>query len=314
MTLPSSGSVALQAPTRANTGAVVVLFHPEGDFVGRLRRVQAQVGWLTVVSNDGGSLDRLAALDVCTLTHVQNDGNAGLAAALNTGLAHSRKRGFSWCLLLDQDTVIDDDLLEGLADAFSACPDRARIGLLAPNYRSLGGARLAYPSDVAWQTVASAVTSGTLAPLSVIDRLGGMREAFFIEGIDIEYCLRVRAAGMWVVATGRPLMTHGAGAAEERRLFGRTVLVGHHPPWRCFLQYRNLAWILLRYGRTDLRWAGLTCLNMLKRICLVTIFEQQRGAKIWAMLRGTLVGVVQALLRKEGNDHVQVDGLFGKSH
>lgn len=299
-------SLAHQAPTRANTAAVVVLFHPEGDLTGRLLRVQAQVDWLIVVSNDGGTPDRLSALDPRTLIHLQNSANLGLAAALNTGLTHAHERGLAWCLLLDQDTVIDKDFLDGLAAAYSACPYRDKIGLLVPNYRSPGGARLAYPSDVVWQTVTAAVTSGTLVPLAVIDRLGGMREVFFIEGIDVEYSLRVRAAGMHVVATGRPLMTHGAGATEERRLFGRIVLVGHHPPSRCFLQYRNLTYTLLRYGPNDLEWTRITLFAMLKRICLVCFFERQRCAKLWAMLRGTLVGIGQALRRNERkvNGHV----------
>ena len=284
-----------QPPTRANTAAVVVLFHPEGDLTRRLRRVQDQVAWLTVVSNDGGAMDRLGALDADRLTHVRNSGNAGLAAALNTGLAYSGERGFSWCLLLDQDTVVDEDLLTGLADAYSAYPDHEKIGLLVPNYRSPGGTRLAYCPEVAWQTVATAITSGSLVPLAAIEQLGGMREAFFIEGIDIEFSLRVRAAGLHVVATGRALMTHGAGAAEERRLFGRTVLVGHHPPWRCFLQYRNLTWTLLRYGGGDPKWTRLTLLAMLKRICLVCLFEEQRCAKLWAISRGAFVGIWTAL-------------------
>ena len=131
-----------------------------------------------------------------------------------------------------------------------------------------------------------------------------MREAFFIDGIDIEFCLRVRAAGMHIVATGRPLMTHGAGATEERRLFGRTVLVGHHPPWRCFLQYRNLTWTLLHYAWTDPKWTGMAIFAMVKRICLVCLFERQRCAKLWAMLRGTLVGIGQALRRNESDARV----------
>jgi len=235
------------------------------------------------------------------LTHVQSGGNAGLAAALNTGLTRSRERGFAWCLLIDQDTVVDEELLAGLAEAYTAYPLKDKIGLLVPNYRSPGGARLAYYQGAVCQTVATAITSGSLVPLSVVKRLGGMREPFFIEGIDIEFSLRVRAAGLHVVATGRPLMTHGAGATEERRLFGRTVLVGHHPPWRCFLQYRNLTWTLLRYGQIDLAWTRQTLFAMLKRICLVCLFERQRCAKLWAMLRGTLVGIGQALQRNEGN-------------
>lgn len=286
---------APQPPTRANTAAVIVLFQPEGDLTGRLVRVQNQVAWLIVVSNDGGQIDRLEALNTSMLTHVCNRENIGLAAALNIGLRQSRDLGFTWTLMLDQDTLVDEDLLIGLAEAYSAYPEPDKIGLLVPNYRSLGGTRFAYCQDAAWQTVATAVTSGSLVPLAVIEQLGGMREAFFIEGIDIEFCMRVRTAGMHVVATGRPLMTHGAGAAKERRLFGRTVLVSHHSPLRCFMQFRNLTWTLWRYHRLEPHWTRTALVSMLKRYCIVFLFERQRLRKVWAMLRGTFIGLVQAL-------------------
>ena len=285
---------ALQAPSHDNTSAVVVLFQPEGDLLGRLRRVLPQVSQLTVVSNDGQGPQRLAGLDFAHITHVQAQGNIGLAAALNHGLSEAAKNQASWCLMLDQDTEVDSDLVAGLAETFLACPGRDSIGLLAPNYRSPGGRRLAYPEGHAWQSLETAITSGSLVAVSSVQRAGGMREAFFIEGIDIEFSLRVRAAGLQVVASGRPLMTHGGGAAEERSLFGRTVLVSHHPPWRCFLQFRNLAWTLRRYGRQEPHWTRVTLVSMLKRLCIVFLFERQRLRKVWAMLSGTFIGLTQA--------------------
>jgi|GEM_PF-344944 len=297
--------LAAEAPSTLNSAAVVVLFRPEGDLIGRLHRVLSQVAWLVVISNDGGTPDRLAGLDTSKVTHVQANGNIGLAAALNIGLIHAMKRGFIWCLLLDQDTVIDEDFLAGLSDTYGACPCRDLVGILVPNYRSPAGSRLAYPSDVAWQAVETAVTSGSLVAVSALRRVGGMREAFFLEGIDLEFSLRVRAAGLQLVASSRPLMTHGAGAAQERCLFGRTVLVGHHPPWRCFLQFRNLTWTLWRYRRAEPHWTRATLVAMLKRFCIVVVFERQRVQKLWAMLRGTFVGSVQALRRDDGTGDFQ---------
>lgn len=284
-----------EEPSQLNTAAVVVLFYPEGELVARLQQVLPQVAMLVAISNDGEGPARLAGLDAARLTHVQAAGNIGLAAALNQGLAQAAQRGFVWCLLLDQDTLVDDDLVSGLAEAHTACPSRSTVGVLVPNYRSPGAAaRLAYPGDVIWQPMETAVTSGSLVALETVRRVGGMREAFFIEGIDLEFSLRVRSAGLQLVASGRPLMTHGAGAAEERRLFGRTVLVGHHPPWRCFLQFRNLAWTLRRYGRKEPHWTRVTLVSILKRFCIIFLFERQRLRKAWAMLSGIIIGLAQA--------------------
>lgn len=300
--MPICPPIAAATPNSSNTAGVVVLFHPEGDLIGRLRLVMSQVALLIIVSNDGIGAERLSALDASRYTHLQAAGNIGLAAALNLGLQQAAACGFTWCLLLDQDSVVDADLIAGLAEAHSACTCRDTVGVLVPNYRSLAGSRLAYPADTVWQPMETAVTSGSLVALETIRRVGGMREAFFIEGIDLEFSLRVRAMGLQLVATGRPLMTHGAGLAEERRFFGRVVLVGHHPPWRCFLQFRNLTWTLWRYGRREPHWTRVTLVSMLKRYCIVLFFERQRGQKIWAMLRGTFVGLKQASNSRERSD------------
>ena len=292
--------LAIESPSRATTAAVVVLFHPEGDLVGRLRRVITQVANLIVVANDGGDAGRLSELNVERLVYLKADENIGLAAALNWGLAHAVERGATWGLLLDQDTLVDDDLVGSLADTWNACPYRDRAVLLAPNYRSPQGARLAYPCEPVWQAVETAVTSGSLVALQTVQRVGGMREAFFIEGIDIEFSLRLRAAGLQLIASGRPLMTHGAGATEERRLLGRTVLVSHHSPWRCFMQFRNLTWTLWRYRRQEPRWTRTALVSMCKRCCLVLLFERQRPRKLLSMLRGMFVGIVDALHTDEG--------------
>jgi GT2 family glycosyltransferase len=285
-----SGPQSVPPPTRENSAAVVVLFNPEGSLAARLLLVQRQVGLLIVVSNDAGGVARLAELDPGRLLAIDNGSNIGLAAALNIGLKRAKVEGFSWCLLLDQDTVVHGDLISGLAATFTAFPRPHEVGLLAPNYRSPEGARLAYPSGRPCQEVLVAVTSGSLVPLGVLDRVGYMRESFFIEGIDVEFSLRLRAAGLRIVASGAALMTHGAGATEARRFFGRCVLVGHHSPWRCFMQFRNVTWILRHYWRGEPLWTRATLRGLFKRIALVCLFERQRAAKLWAMARGIGAG------------------------
>lgn len=282
------------APSALNTVGAVVLFHPEGDLVTRMRRVLDQVDHLVLVSNDGATGERLSALNSARITHLCNSHNPGLAYAINQALGVAIKSGYCWCLLLDQDTEVDTNLVESLSSVYLDYPHPHKIGLLAPNYRSPGGSRIAYATSVPWQSMDTVITSGSLVPMGVARKLGGMREEFFIECIDLEFSLRVRAAGLQVVASGRPLMTHGAGAAREHELFGRTVLVGDHPPARCFLQFRNLSWILWHYGSREPRWTLLTLAAIVKRLCIVLLFEKQRFRKLWAMLHGTLSGSVKA--------------------
>ena len=302
----SNLKISTESPSMSNTAGVVVLFNPEGDLKERLRLILSQVSLLTVVSNDGAGIDRLTGLDEGRIRYIQASGNIGLAAALNIGIAQAAESGFIWCLLLDQDTVIDKGFMRGLTETHAAYSLRDQIGILAPNYRSPGGGRTAYPTDVPWQILETAVTSGSLISIGVLQKVGGMREDFFIEGIDIEFSLRVRAAGFQLVASGCPLMTHSAGIGEERHFFGWTILVGHHPPARCYLQFRNLTWILWRYGRRETHWQRVTMLSIFKRICIVLLFEKQRLVKFWAMLRGTFVGMKRALFMNQEPNYFSI--------
>jgi hypothetical protein len=61
------------------------------------------------------------------------------------------------------------------------------------------------------------------------------------------------------------------------------------------MQFRNLTWTMWRYRRQELRWVRVAMLSMLKRYCIVFLFERQRLRKAWAMLRGTFVGFAQAI-------------------
>jgi rhamnosyltransferase len=280
-------------PSRDCTAAVIVLYHPDDRIGERISRVAGQVATVVLVSNHGATPVLNPAIS--NRIEICNRENRGLAAALNQGLSEAKRLGYAWCLLLDQDTYIDHDLVEGLADVYRQVREPGRIGLLVPNYRNPDGARAAYETKPVCQELRAAVTSGSLLPLLVLDELGGMKEEFFIEGIDTEFCLRLRAAGRSVFASGRPLMTHGAGAAIERRLFRRRVLVSHHSPERYFLQYRNLVWTLRHFAGFDPRWACESVLAMLQRIVLLLAFEQQRAAKLVALGRGIAAGLQETL-------------------
>lgn len=313
MTTETSSS----APTYENTSAVVVLFHPAEGFCVALRRVQDQVRQLVVVANDRGGSARLGEMDPLKLTYLEMPTNAGLGAALNQGLRHAAATGSRWCLLLDQDTVVDAGLLSGLRAVFDSYPMSQRVGLLVPNYRSRGGARLGLPTAQEWQEVRAAVTSGSLVNMPALRDIGEMREDFFIEGIDTEFCLRLRASGWKIVGSGESLMVHGAGDAQERRLFGRTVLVSHHPAWRCHLQMRNLFWTLARWGSTDVRWTLATFSAVAKRLVLIALFETHRCAKLWAMAKGAAEGCWFGLWRAplpsvSAARRAQESGLFAK--
>ena len=258
-----------------------------------------QIDHLVFVSNDCRPIHHgIIRLGLKHVTYVKNDFNVGLGSALNQGLRYLQSRNYQWCLLLDQDTEVDSNLIDELRNIYKSHPDKSSIGILAPNYRSSTGKRLAYKDDITWKSVPTVVTSGSLLKMEIINLIGYMREDFFIEGIDIEFCLRLRSSGFAIIASGRPLMTHSAGVGEEKKILGRTVLIGHHEPYRLFLQMQNLTHIIIHYGLQEPRWTCKTFIAVLKRSTLIMLFEQKKLEKLIAMSKGFLAGLSMRTCKK----------------
>ena len=62
------------------------------------------------------------------------------------------------------------------------------------------------------------ITSGSLLALAVFRRVGPMREDFFIDAVDFQYCLRLRRHGYKVIETLLPTLIHPIGAPTLQRV------------------------------------------------------------------------------------------------
>ena len=281
-------------PVKSNTAAVVVLYKPDKGLYDRLKRINTQVDTLIVVSNDCTRPECINRLDKNSIIWIENENNLG--SALNIGLNEALKLKYKWCFLFDQDTEVGSDILCEMSRSFSIFPEKDKVGVIVPNYSHKIGGKSAYLPDVDFQIVTTAVTSGMLIPLSTLNFVGGMREDFIIEGIDVEYCLRLCEVGLYTVATGKTLMTHSAGDAYERNIFGRSILVTNHSPWRIYMQYRNITTIILLHGWRNKLWTINAIYSMLKKILIIVLLDKNKivkclnagkgiGSGVWAFIK-----------------------------
>src|SRR5260370_27819679 len=85
-------------------------------------------------------LHGVAAQGVATL--VCNRQNLGVAAALNIGARRALAQGFTWAVLLDQDTEVDHDMVERLVATHASCPDGDGIAIVGSRFRDTKGQSL----------------------------------------------------------------------------------------------------------------------------------------------------------------------------
>jgi rhamnosyltransferase len=274
-------------PQRQRVCAVVVTFDPDEELMRRLTIVREQVDGLVVVDNSLSASRRevvAQAVAATGATLVSNPQNLGIAAALNQGASRALESGYEWLLMLDQDTWPEPFMIDELARAYQACPFRDRlaiVGSAVPETQSY-----AYCRGRSWAEQEAVITSGSLLRLEAFQRGGPFREDFFIDYVDLEYCLRMRSLGYRVILTCRPTMQHHIGHPRRHRLVYRDVTPTHHSPLRRYYITRNRIVVWRQYARTEPRFVAWDAVACVKEAIKLLFFERDRGAKARAMARG----------------------------
>ena len=283
-------------PNRKDVCAIAVTYHPGSDFVAQINRVLPQVGALLIVDNGSAGaeveiLRRLAANPMITL--VLNGDNLGIARALNIGVERALALGFSWALLLDQDSVVDDDMVATLLAVHTGFPDRDRLAVVGAGFRDVSS-KEPKPITVGedWIEVECVITSGSLIPLKVHAAVGAFRDEFFIDCVDIEYCYRARAKGYRVIKTRATLMSHAIGAITRHKLLWLNKWTYNHSADRRYYMARNDTVLLREYGHYVLGLWALKSLSRCVRLCKrIALYEQMKTRKMAAVAQGWWDGV-----------------------
>jgi rhamnosyltransferase len=318
----------------ADVCAVVVSYHPDADFPIRLRGVSPQVGTIVVVDNGSADAERNLLREAASdpkLDLIFNVENFGLARALNIGIQHAAMLGYSWVLLLDQDSRVDRDMVRTLVDIQASIPDRGRLAVVGSNYSDITlrapgitegtpGVTTGMPGTIEqaeldgdWEEVEFVITSGSLVPLAAYFDLGPFREEFFIDYVDEDYCRRAKAKGYRVVRSRKHLMSHAIGSPTQHEIFGVKKWTTNHSPDRRYYIARNNTVLLREYGNFR---AGMWALKSLSR-CLrqckrIMLHEPMKTRKIAAVIQGWWDGIRSRMgprRRRRGASTVDSDGM-----
>jgi rhamnosyltransferase len=283
--LPAETGAEASAGVPQKLAALVTAYHPDDRLPATVAAALEHVDEVIVVDNTPGGSPLAAGLAERPGVRVLGaTENLGLAAALNLGLSEL-SAGVEAVFFLDQDTVLSADLVPRLARHLAD----PTIAVAAPTawdavhdapYRVFGehGKELADKEIV--------ITSGMLVRRAVLASIGGFREDFFVDYVDLDFCLRVRAAGGRLVEDKLLKMAHSIGERREHRFLGVKVLVVHHAAWRQYWMARNGTILIREHLRRNPKWALTNTLFLARWSVVTALFAEQRGAKTTALLRG----------------------------
>lgn len=296
--------------------AIIVSFNPEaGKFVPLIQRLSDQLDRVIVVDNspkhnDAAMEQVLQAnipLDRLSLCRIGN--NLGIAAALNIGIRIALDEGADFVLLSDQDSLPAEDMVANLRIAYDRLSTAGvAVGAVGPTFtdeytgytypfqaripgRFFYGhqAPTTAQSDVEALTL---ITSGTLVPANVLRDVGGMREDFFIDHVDIEWSHRARSKGYRLYGTGQAKMLQSMGEENLRVWYFGWRLESTYTPLRIYYRIRNYV-ALTKLDYIGWRWkvrGAWYCTG----IVYAHLFFGPKGARLECLrmaVRGLLDGV-----------------------
>ncbi|MEO8779085.1 MAG: glycosyltransferase family 2 protein [Rhodanobacter sp.] len=287
--------------------AVVVSYHPDPAVVAKLvEAVARQVAAVVLVDNgsEGDWQSNLAAsLHAAGGVLMPQSRNLGLAAAQNCGIEWAREHGFTYVLLLDQDSEPGDDMVASLRQALVALSATQRVAAVGPRFQDLREqrdapfVRVRFPLNrKVWceqpaQTIACdfLISSGMLIPLAVVERVGPMDAGLFIDNVDLEWGFRAQAQGYTLHGVCAATMRHRLGDTRRALPFGLGQVVVHGPV-RLYYMMRNrvrLYWL----PHTPRVWIAQDLPRVLIKLLLFSVLIGPRWRNLRCMLRGLLDGV-----------------------
>jgi len=189
--------------------------------------------------------------------------NTGIAGGLSAGLSYAAlQKRYDWIWTLDQDSVPEADSLERLLEGLTVLGASGhRIGLLAPlcvcsevgvSYPGLlwrNGWRLPPPEakDLPTSFVDATISSGSLICREAVERAGLPRVDFFMDFVDLEYCLRLRRLGYEIAVVRSSVLDHALGKPRKLRILGHSAVWTDHAPWRYYYMARNEVYTIWNY-------------------------------------------------------------------
>lgn len=189
--------------------------------------------------------------------------NTGTGGGLSAGLSYAAlQKRHDWVWMLDQDSVPEAHSLERLLGGLLALGSSEQTtAILAPlcvnselkiSYHGLlwqNGWRL-LPPDAAHNPtlfVDATITSGSLIRREAVEGVGLPRADFFIDFVDLEYCLRLRHLGYKIVIVRDSVLEHTIGSPRKLKILGHSAIWADHAPWRHYYMARNEVFTIWNY-------------------------------------------------------------------
>lgn len=291
--------------TKMKIGVIIVTYNPSEAIFKTISKLETQVDKIYIIDNNSTQKNKLYNLKLKEKTKIIfNQKNIGLAAAQNIGIKEAILEEMNWVLFLDDDSEIENNFIFEMKEAYLNS-NQKEIGILAANilYKDVNKKtyypletkffikRKEFENELYLDNVIFAISSGSLVKIEAIKKIGLLCEEFFIDSIDLEYCLRMNLNGYKIRVVKKAKLYQRIGFLVEKKIMKFKIYPTNHNPKRHFTQFRNAIWVWKKYIKKYPKFIIYSILIKIYQVFRIVIFEDDKLLRVKYIFKGLHRGI-----------------------
>ncbi len=286
-----------------NISAVIVTFNPRNNVISLINSLKVQNVRPIIVDNASKKFD-FSSIEVDNQSHlIRLKDNLGIATAQNRGIERAIELGADYIIFFDQDSTIPDNFVQDMIDDYQfISKQNIKIGALGPRfiderynfyYKTISiskhGLRTKHDVSNINEPFNSTllISSGSLVSVETLKEVGLMRDNYFIDYVDTEWCLRAESLGFKNYISAKAVMRHTIG---DNVLKFKFINVPVHSAFRRYFRVRNAFYMLREPHVPFLLFVREMIFNFIHQGILVC-FEKNRLAYVKSYFKGVRDGM-----------------------
>lgn len=222
--------------------AGITTYNPNIELLtNTIKSIIRQVDKTIIVDNGSNNISEIRKKIPDDVYLIENNKNYGIAYSLNRILDYCIKNNYTWFITLDQDSICDENIIknyikyidDGIGQLTCIIQD-CKFGVKFGKQKNL---------DREYEDVMDCITSGSLNNTNAIQKIQGYNESLFIDGVDFDISLRLINNGFIIRKINRIYLLHNEGNGKNIEVFGKSLKLANHEPWRNYYARRNMIYI-----------------------------------------------------------------------
>lgn len=269
---------------------IIIVFHPDINLLqNNINHILEGCNKILIWDNTPGGAKNLQDLAIIGKIEIlSKNENIGISKAINYAALKAQNEGYEYILTMDQDSIFHNTS-EYIESSLSFMKHNQCV--IGPSVISNSHTT---NRDNQIYEVNEIITSGAVIPVKLFHTVGGFNELFFVDAIDIEFCIRARKYGYKIYQNNFGQLQQRFGEPQKHILFGHKFTTSNYSPFRLYGIFRNHILIGRIYGWN--KYIVKVILNYYRTfIPKILLCESAKWSKMKAIFKGSYDGITLKL-------------------